>query len=203
MSDIDAYDRLMQRQAPEESTRREVDAVNYLLGQAGTLDDRVTSLEGRVDDIEALLNLLYEISLENAILRGSTTWDGTGQLDNYSLSWAPTPIGDYTRNLTYDPAAGTITVEVDGIYTLSGYVIQTGGTNGQEYAVVGTVNGSDTFLVGVNVWANQANGFLNTASSAIGLTAGDVIALRMTNQTALVIVGSNLQVTLETLDAFS
>jgi hypothetical protein len=173
----------------EEWNRRGAGAINTLLDETGTIQD--------------LIDILYQQSLENVILRGSTTWTGAGQLDNYTLSWAPTPIGDYTQNMTYDPAAGTITVGVDGIYTLTGYSIQTVGTNGQEYAVVATVNTVDTLLVGVNVWSNQANGYLSTASGSFGFTAGDVIALRMTNQTNLAISGSNLQVELVSLDAFS
>jgi hypothetical protein len=190
MSNLDDYPRLhVNYHDLDEWNRRGANAINRLLGDVGTVVD--------------LIDVMYKISLENAILRGSTTWTGAGQLDNYSSSWAPTSIGDYTQNLTYDSAAGTITVGVDGIYTLSGYSVQTTGTNGQEYAVFATVNTVDTLLVGVNVWSNQANGYLSTASGSFGLTAGDVIALRVTNQTALAIAGSNLQVTLESLDAFS
>lgn len=188
-----------------EWNRRGADAINYLLGRVQNLDAYTGIPEEGPGEtsLTDVIRLMYELSIEEAIMRGSTTWSAGNQLINYTDTWSPTPADGFTKDITFDPVAGEITAGVAGIYRLSGYVLQTGGTGtNTEYATFLTTSLGGQLALGAISWNNQAVGLVHYASVIAQLAAGETIAIQ-TNNTSLVVGESYIHAQLESLDLFA
>ena len=143
---------------PAESHRRLSQAVNYL---------------------DQIMDILYLVNLEQAILAGQaapTAYNSGQTIVNYQQSL---PI-DPAAQITADPVAGTITIGVDGWYSVSGYTAGSGQTNNNYYgAAINSVN-LGLLYIGVFEWnnANPAGSLIVSGEFKLPLTAGDVISMQ-------------------------
>jgi len=187
----------VQERGSTEGHRENANAINHLL-------DEVTSLDERLTVTEDLLKIIEAIGKEQAVLRGSTTITA-GTITDYTSSWKPSPpqLSESPQLITLDETDGTITVGYAGIYSLSGYLAQTGGNNNDTIVI--NINGSviGNVPIGTGTWNNQTGGLIYTAQFTASLAAGEVITLTSTSTDPGTIAGTNLHVELQTLDAFT
>ncbi len=162
------------------------------------IDNEFRKLEDETDAIEQVLALLESAGVERAIIRESTTLTGAF-LTDYADGFIPDPpiLSTIPQEISFDRTAGTITIGYDGIYDVTGYVLQTAGTNQAPYAWAVDINGTSNFIIGTQVFTNAANGSVFSASASIDLLAGDVLRLETIDTLTGITVGdSNLEVRL-------
>ncbi len=151
------------------------------------------------DSFEYITNILADqdaVRVENAVLRGSTTFTSP-TLTNYPNGFLPAPsdISPNPQQITYDETAGTITIGETGIYNISGYVAQSVGNNNANYAWGIMVNGVLKLVLGTTVWAQQSNAYTYYSAADFLLIAGDVLRIdAIDTLTNITVVASNFEV---------
>ena len=185
----------------------QVNHVNVLLRDAanshpqGAVTDLVAdqaTQNGRLDTLEAITNALYDISLEEAIMINPTaaSFADGATITNYTTSEAIDPAALIVEDLVN----GTVTIGVEGWYTLSGYLEATGSNNSAFYGVRVHADASD-FILGIQEWSNSTPGMAFSGAIKVPLTAGTVVRMSAYASTGtLDVVNGSLSVEMESLN---
>ena len=137
----------------KESHRRNSQAVNWTTG---------------------VLELLAKLNDEEALLGGNTGTYSNGQT---FTNWANSITGSDDALIQVDPIAGTITIGIDGWYSVNGYVFATGSNNSAYYGV-SVFDGTNNFYVGTQQWDNNNPGMVFAGSFSLPFTAGTVLSMQ-------------------------
>ena len=185
----------------------QVNHVNILLRDAADSHPQsaVTALvadqatqDGRLDTIETIMNALYDISLEEAIMINPTpaSFADGATITDYTNS---KPI-DVSASIAEDLVNGTVTIGVEGWYTISGYLEATGSNNSAFYGARVHADASD-FILGIQEWSNSTPGMAFSGSIRVPLTVGTVIRMSAYASTGtLDVVNGSLSVEMESLN---
>jgi len=159
------------------------------------INQELTNISDGIAQITQYIGEVEAVNQEAADLRGSTTLTGVFVTDYAEGRIAKTSdITFIPQLITVDPVAGSITIGRDGLYDVKAYVLQTNGTNNDNYAWSVDVSGSE-FLFGSNVWTNAADGFAFSGSILMPLVAGHVLRIEAVDSIATILIdNANLTV---------
>jgi hypothetical protein len=185
------------------------EVLETLIRQRGKLENSVLTygeteriIEGVRFDIariENILNIVYKVSIEEAIMTLSTTtaFANGATIAPYQTS---KPI-DSEASVTEDLVAGTLTIGKDGWYTVSGYIQATGASFNNYYGAILDINaGADPHTLGVSEWINGTPQMAFFSAVEAEFSAGDVVKIIAYSQSGnLTVTDAHLSIEMESL----
>ena len=170
MSALDQYPRVSTVLKEAEAQRQDADAINYLLSNVATIDDRV-------ETTETIITLQILISREFAVLTGNT---GTFASGATITGWSGGGVDDPDSLIAANSTNGSITIGADGLYVINLSMIITGTANNVDFDLFAHANGGAGVRIGYVFQPSQA---ANGAITVVGyreFIAGDVVTFSIT-----------------------